>query len=167
VGDPVTRTIAAWLLAAVLAIIVSASGYGGYRLASNRYEAKILADRLAAEQAARTASEKARAEEERRHRAQEKVDVQYQEEMERTRRVAAAARSELDRLRAVLAQRERAAAEHAETEGRPDDAAAERESLGDCAQEYQQVAEEADRLADQVRGLQGYVREVVRPEGMD
>lgn len=160
-----TRVAAAWLLSAVLAVIVAASGYAGHRWTAARYEARIAADREAAQRAALAASEAARVTEQERRQAQERIDAQHQADMDRARRAAIAARGELDRLRAVLAARDRAAAEHAGPSGGADDAAVERELLGACAARYQGLAAEADGLAGQVSGLQDYVRDVVRPEG--
>jgi hypothetical protein len=69
------------------------------------------------------------------------------------------ARSELDRLRTRL-QSPRAPAPRTQPQAgpvidaRPDD----RQLLGACAERYESVAGDAGRLANQVIGLQGYVR---------
>lgn len=155
-----TRVIAAGLTGVVLAVIVGASMYFGYRTASDRCAARIGQY----EQAAREASEAARAREQELHDEVESVKRQYMQQVESDRRAGAGARAELKRLRDALAARERAAAEGGAAAGRADDAAAERAILGSCAAELVDVAREADRIAARLGGLQNYVRKITQGE---
>lgn len=111
----------------------------------------------------RDASEDARRVEKERFRTKEILDENHRVDLERARRTASAARTELDRLRLVLAERERIATSDATTSGRPDGAATERKLLDECAGAYQKLAETTDQFAGQVRGLQSYVLMVVKP----
>jgi hypothetical protein len=76
-----------------------------------------------------------------------------------TRHAAAAAgsRAELERLRNALADR---VAASAPAGAGADEAAALRQLLGACAERYRAVAEDADRLVGQTRGLQDYAARV-------
>lgn len=155
-----TRVIAAGLTGVVLAVIVGASMYFGYRQASDRCAARISLY----EKSAREASEAARLREQELLDEVESVKDQYMRQVEVDRRAARGARTELKRLRDAIAARERAAGEAAAAAGRTDDAATERALLGSCAAELVDVAREADRIATRLGGLQNYVRTITQGE---
>lgn len=155
-----TRVIAAGLTGVVLAVIVGASMYFGYRQASDRCAARIGQY----EQAAREASEAARLREQELLDEVESVKDQYMRQVEVDRRAARGARAELKRLRDALATRERAAGEAAAATGRVDEAATERAVFDACAAELVDMAREADRIATRLSGLQGYVRKITKGE---
>lgn len=155
-----TRVIAAGLTGVVLAVIVGASMYFGYRQASDRCAARIGQY----EQAAREASEAARLREQELLDEVESVKDQYMRQVEVDRRAARGARAELKRLRDALAARERAASEAAAAAGRTDDAATERDVLRACTAQLVAVAQDADRIATRLGGLQNYVRTITQGE---
>lgn len=79
-----------------------------------------------------------------------------------------AARTELERLRARLSRPSAAASAASGAAGPSTDAGAlNRELLGECAGRYEAVAGDARRYADQVIGLQGYVRAACLPQGIE
>lgn len=156
----VTRTIAAWLTFAVVAFAVGTGAWLGYRFASDRCATRIATY----EQAAREASEAARQQEQEMRDAIETIQREYMQRVEAGRRDAAGARGELRRLRDSLAARERAAAEAARAAGRADAAAAERDVLRACTAQLVAVAQDADRIAVRLTGLQEYVRSIQQGE---
>ena len=84
------------------------------------------------------------------------VTNEYRKRINHAAAAASAARSELEQLRDEISRRVETA-----TPGQGiDDAAAIGKLLGACAAEYQLVAADADRLAEQVRGLQSYANKV-------
>ena len=88
--------------------------------------------------------------------ANERVTDAYIKQRDAVARAAAGARAESERLREQLAALP--AADSASGPGADGSPIA--ELLGACADRYQAVAAEADRLAGQVRGLQKYAVEV-------
>ena len=93
--------------------------------------------------------------------ARQKAEERYVEKKRRATVAAGRARTELDGLRDTLyALGAPAAGQDPAAACRTDAGALERQLLGQCAAALVGVAGEADRLAAQVLGLQGYVREV-------
>jgi len=91
-----------------------------------------------------------------RNSANAKVTGKTYEELQKLAVSAAAAHSESERLRELLADRiENSKPEPGVNETRPLAIA-----LSECSGEYEKVAKTADELAVRVTGLQGYVREV-------
>lgn len=129
-----------------------------------RYDAKISGMEKAAAVAVQQAEAKARkAEATYRDRVEEiaKNAAARQSDLEaRTARVQRAARSLRDDITRLNA---RPAPSGAEAARYANDAARARELLGTCAEEYRGVAGAADRLRDQVTGLQSYARAVSEP----
>lgn len=93
-----------------------------------------------------------------RFRAAEIVARNHAAEMEKVRATATAARGELDRLRDVLADRDRADAAGAGP--RLDGAAIERQLFAECAAAIAELAGEADADAARLRGWQHRARTV-------
>lgn len=89
--------------------------------------------------------------------------ARLQTERDSARRALAAERYGLRSDTRAFVQRA-ACADPAAT-GQPDAAATLGELFGHCADRYSAVAQEADRLKDQVTGFQAYVREM-RPPGL-
>lgn len=82
--------------------------------------------------------------------------IDYRQRAQASERAAALARADADGVRSELAAR---AADPGAGFG-PHESAATATALGECIEEYQALGAVADRLADQVTGLQGYVRGV-------
>lgn len=158
--------LAFWALGAAALVVMPVGGHWIGKREGVREAETACVERW--NKAASEASEKRRQVEQERFRALEIANENHRTELARARSAAAGARGERDRLRDELAARDRAAAEHPAAGGRADGAAVERELFGACADALQAVAGEADELAGQVKGLQRYVTNVVRPgEGQD
>lgn len=85
---------------------------------------------------------------------------QYIEQRDKALLAADAARTELDRLRVTLAGYKRRASESTETQCRTDEVPALAEVVGQCATRYQEVARDAQLDAEQVIGLQNYIKAI-------
>lgn len=85
---------------------------------------------------------------------------QYIEQRDQALRDADAARTELDRLRNTLATYKRRASESQPAQCRTDEAAPLAEVVGACAQRYQELGRDAQLDAEQVIGLQNYIKAV-------
>lgn len=85
---------------------------------------------------------------------------EYIEARDRAIASATAARTELDRLRNDLARYQRGASQSATTQCRVDEAAALAQSLSSCAERHQEVARDAELDAEQVIGLQQYIKTI-------
>lgn len=150
--------------AIAIAVAVAATGVTAWKVQAWRYDTRIAAREAQIAQMAQEAEAAAR----RREQAlQQRTDQVARDAAKRQTVLAAhAATSELvargllndiARLNARPAPANPAAARYA------DDAARARELLGACAEEYRGVAHAADRLRDQVIGLQDWASSVVRP----
>jgi len=85
---------------------------------------------------------------------------EYIEARDRAIDAAAAAHTELGRLRNDLARYQRGASQSTGTQCRVDEAAALAESLASCAERHQAVARDAELDAEQVIGLQQYIETI-------
>lgn len=147
----------------VAAALVSGAlaAWGVWQVQAWRYDARISAMQEAHAVSLQAAEQAARDRELALNQARQKAEERYVEEKRRAAVAAGRARSELDGLRDTLyALGAPAAGPDSPTACRTDAGALERELLGQCASALVGVAGEADRLAAQVLGLQGYVREV-------
>jgi len=93
-----------------------------------------------------------------RQRASQEVQDDYAKKAAASRRAVAAARSELDRMRNLLAAR---AAEAVASAGGVDAAAPERGVVGDCSEALTGMAAAADDERERLRALQEWVRGVL------
>lgn len=147
------------VFAALILATLTASHWKAYVAGKSAVLSQVKAEAMANEQAAR-AREQALVI------AKQQAEEAYVTLKSNTQRAVAGAQSELGRLRVVLDARQREAAATA-TPGTGVDAspAAERQLFGQCAETLVGVAQQADQLAAQVSGLQGYVRAVCsKPE---
>lgn len=152
----------------VAAAIVSAAlaAWGTWQVQALRYDARIAAMQEAHAVSLQKAEQLAREREQALNVARQKAEERYVQEKRKAAVAAGRARSELDGLRDELyALGTTAAGQGSATACRVDAGTIERELLGQCAAALVGVAAEADRMAAQVIGLQGYVREVCRAEG--
>lgn len=151
--------VAAGVLGAAVAAL------GAWQVQDWRFNARIAHMQEAHAQLSRRASEEARAREATLNAARQKAEEFYVAEKRKAAAAARGARTELDGLRDELyALGTTAAGPGSATTCRVDAGTPERELLGQCAAALVGVAAEADRMAAQVIGLQGYVREVCRAE---
>lgn len=149
----------------VAAALVSAalSAWGTWQVQAWRYDAQISAMQEAHAVNLQAAEQGAREREQALNQARQKAEERYVEEKRLAAVAADRARAELDGLRDTLyALDAPAAGQDPAAACRTDAGALERQLLGQCASALVGVAGEADRLAAQVLGLQGYVREVCR-----
>lgn len=139
-------------LALVVVIGVATSHWFAYRAGSDHVKQDYQARAAKLERQAREREHALAA-------AKQKVEEAYESHKAKAARAAVGARTELDRLRDTLTARATTGA--ATACACPDAAPApERKLLGECAQAATDLAGEADRLAAQLTGLQGYVRSV-------
>jgi hypothetical protein len=73
---------------------------------------------------------------------------------------ANASRTELERLRGTLARYKRGTVESTTAQCKPDETAALAQSLENCGAAYQESADNGQRDAEQVIGLQDYIRAI-------
>lgn len=147
----------------VAAALVSAAlaSWGTWQVQAWRYDARISAMQEAHAVSLQAAEQGAREREQALNQARQKAEERYVEEKRLAAVAAGRARAELDGLRDTLYTLDAPAAGKGTTPAcRVDAGAIERQLLGQCATALVGVAGEADRLAAQVLGLQGYVREV-------
>lgn len=146
------------LLAALVAVTLAATHWKAYVAGKNTVLAQVKAEAMANEHAAR----------EREHvlvTAKQKAEEAYVTLKRDTQRAVAGAQSELGRLRVVLDARQRQADSTAPPLPGTDAAATtERQLFGQCAETLAGVAQQADQLAAQVSGLQGYVSAVCKAQ---
>lgn len=149
------------IIAAVVAAVAFATGWtaNGWRLGQQ------LADVQATHaQALALAESQARTREQTLVAAKQKAEEAHEANKKQSQRAIAGARTELDRLRDILATRS-APADAAPSAGTDAASCTERELLGEGAGHLADLAAEADRLTATVSGLQGYVRGVcIAPE---
>lgn len=140
------------VFAVLIALTLATSHWKVYIAGKNAVLAKVQADAMANEQAARAREQQLIA-------AKHKAEENHAAFKRRTQRAVAGAQSELDRLRDVLAARQ-ATADAAPSDRTDGAATTERQLFGQCAKTLAGVAQQADQLAAQVIGLQGYVSAV-------
>lgn len=126
------------------------TGKGVVRAEWDKDKAQRMAQALEAEQAARKKEQELVAE-------RKKLEDRYAQNKRKADISAAAARTELDRLRDELAAPRDRASKDPATASRADAGTFEGQLLGACATALVAVASDADRLAAQVVGLQQYV----------
>lgn len=145
----------------IAAVVAAVSFTSGWTVSWWRAERQILAIQAEHAQALATAESAARAREQSLVTAKHQAEVAHAVTKKQSQRAIAGARSELDRLRDVLATRATDADSTAST--RTDGATCpERELLGEGAGHLADMAAEADRLSATLTGLQGYVQAVCR-----
>ena len=148
--------VAAGLLGAVFAFAA------GWQVQAWRYDTQIAIMQQAHAESLQAAEQAAREREQVLSQARQKAEEAYVQEKRKAIAAAARARTQLDGLRDELyaLPGPAAAGENSAPTCRVDAGALERELLGQCAATLVSVAAEADRMAAQVLGLQGYVRGV-------
>lgn len=146
----------------VVAAVVLAVGFGaGWATNGWRLGQQISTIQAEHAQALATAQANARAKEQTLVTAKHKAEEAHAVTKKQSQRAIAGARTELDRLRDLLATR--SADTDTAASPRTDGAACqERELLGEGAGHLADMAAEADRLAATLTGLQGYVQAVCR-----
>lgn len=156
------RLIAASVVVAALAASIAGAYWLGHRAGTASVERDWEREKALAASATANLQARYREQEKEMLREREIVEQNYLALVERSRRDAAAAGSELEQLRRTVAARSssRRVAETATCPTSVDDSAAERELLVTCAAEYQTMAREADEIADRLRGLQAHKRAV-------
>lgn len=140
------------VFAVLIAVILAASHWKVYVAGKNAVLAQVQAEALSNEQAARAREQQLVA-------AKHKAEEEHAAFKLRTQRAVAGAQSELGRLRDVLATRQAATTATPST-GTDAAATTERQLFGQCAETLAGVAQQADQLAAQVIGLQGYIKNV-------
>jgi hypothetical protein len=147
-----------------VALVLSATHWKAYVTGSNAVRAEWNVERAALAERARSAEAAARAIELEMAQAKHEAEVRYEETRKRLAADAAAARTELDRLRRTLAapapRRDPAPADPAPLPAVDGGPGIESQLLGQCAEALVGVASSADRLAAQVLGLQSYITNV-------
>lgn len=148
--------VAAGLLGAVFAFAA------GWQVQAWRYDAHIAVMQRAHAESLQAAEQAAREREQVLSQARQKAEEAYVQEKRKATAAAVRARTQLDGLRDELYTLP--GPTEARTDSAPtcrvDAGTLERELLGQCAAALVRVAEQADRMAAQVLGLQGYVKEV-------
>lgn len=148
--------VAAGLLGAVLAFAA------GWQVQAWRYNTQIAIMQQAHAESLQAAEKAAREREQTLSQARQKAEEAYVQEKRKATAAAARARTQLDGLRDELAATPITTSEDSAPACRVDAGTLERELLGQCAAALVGVAAEADRMAAQVLGLQGYVKEVCK-----
>ena len=144
------------VITAVVLVVLAGTHWKAYLNGKKAVRAEYQAKELAAEKAAREREQELIAE-------RQKLEDRYVQDKRKADAAAAGARAELGRLRDQLAARGAAAATTA-APIRVDGGSPEAQLLGACASALVGVAEDADRLAAQVIGLQAYVRGVCQKQ---
>ena len=146
----------------VVAAVVLAVGFGaGWMTNGWRLSAQINDIKAEHAQAVATEQANARAKEQILVTAKHQAEEAHAVTKKQSQRAIAGARSELDRLRDVLATRSTATDPTTST-GTDGATCQERELFGESAGHLADMAAEADRLAATLTGLQGYVTAVCR-----
>lgn len=151
-----------WLRVGLIVAAVLAIALAGYKVGSDRVQAKWDIERARQTEIRLEAEQAARKEEQRRAEESQKIaDDQSKRETEYRVRVAAAEQS-LGGLRDTVARlNSRPAPGNAEAAGYAREARTARELLGTCSAEYRGLAAEADAVRIQAIGLQAWVNKVV------
>ena len=145
----------------IAAVIVSAAlaAWGTWQVQGWRYTSQIdKIQKVHAEQAQK-AEQAARDREQALSVFRQQAEEKYVQEKTRAAAAASRARTELDGLRDAI-YRSTPVAQDPGATCRIDDSATQRELFGQCATALVGMAAEADRLAANVVGLQGYVQGV-------
>ena len=145
----------------IAAVIVSAAlaAWGTWQVQGWRYTSQIdKIQKVHAEQAQK-AEQAARDREQALSVFRQQAEEKYVQEKTRAAAAASRARTELDGLRDAI-YRSTPVAQDPGATCRADDSATQRELFGQCATALVGMAAEADRLAANVVGLQGYVQGV-------
>jgi predicted nucleic acid-binding Zn-ribbon protein len=152
------------VLAGALVAAVLASGVQSYRLAAVKADfaearAEWSAQVAESSEQARMASESYRALETKMNTRQQEIANEHANQIRARDSDLAAARQRLDSLRhAIAAAESRQPADPTQASAQPDAPATGTGALlGACAERYAELGNEADRLSDQVRGLQSHV----------
>jgi hypothetical protein len=140
-------------LAAIALLVLAGTHWKAYVSGGDAVRAQHQGQVIAAEQSARTKERELLT-------AKQRTEEAYEQDKRKAATAAAAARTELDRLRVALARRGEPAPGATSSTSTDDARGPERELLGACAADLQSMAAEADRLAGKVTGLQGYVTDV-------
>lgn len=150
-----------WIGAAIIGLL-AVTHMVAYRTGKVHVQAKWDKEKVVQLEAARKQEADFRAKEQKLIAAKQESEARYVELKKRFGRDAAAAGSELGRLRdALSAANEREATSNSAACSRANGGARlERELLGSCAAALTTMAAEADRLEAVVVGLQSYVRSV-------
>jgi len=147
--------------AAILAGAVAFTA--GWKVQGWRMDKQITALKASHDQAMAEAAIKARTLEQQLVSDKHNAEVKHEAIKKQSQRAIAGARSELDRLRDDLAARSGSTSQDpAACPGTDGAAPIERDLFGQCAGSLVIMAAEADRLATQVSGLQGYVGAVCK-----
>ncbi len=147
----------------IAAIVGAAALFGvGYAKGSASVRADWGKERAALTAAALDAERKAREEERSKAVKAQEVTNAYRQQANKAKASAAAAGSELDRLRSAIADGSGSAACHTDATSRPDGADTARELVGACAAELSIMAAAADDAEARVTALQAWIREVAR-----
>jgi hypothetical protein len=147
----------------IAALVGAAALFGvGYAKGSASVRADWDKERAVLTAAALDAERKAREEERAKAVKAQEVANAYRQQANKAKASAAAAGSELDRLRNAIADGSGSAACHADATGRPDGADTARELVGACAVELSIMAAAADIAEARVSALQAWIREVAR-----
>jgi len=147
----------------IAAAIVSAllAAWGTWQVQGWRYTSQIAQIQKVHAEQLQKAEQAARDREQALSVFRKQAEEKYVQEKNRAAAAASRARTELDGLRdALYASRPGPASQDAAATCRTDDTATQRELFGQCASALVGMAAEADRLAANVVGLQGYVRGV-------
>lgn len=147
--------VAAGIVCGALAAI------GTWQVQAWRYDTRMAIMQQAHAEALQKSEQMARQREQGLVRARQEAEESYVQEKRKAAVAAGRARSELDGLRDQLyALGAPKRGQDPATACRADAGALERQLLGQCAADLVSLAAEADRLAAQLTGLQGYVRQV-------
>jgi Sec-independent protein translocase protein TatA len=144
------------VIVAIVLVVLAGTHWKAYTNGKKAVRAEYQAKELAAEKAAREREQELVAE-------RKKLEDRYVQDKRKAEAAAAGARAELGRLRDQLAARS-ATTQTPATPIRVDGGSPEAQLLGACASALVGVAEDADRLAAQVIGLQAYVRGVCQKQ---
>jgi hypothetical protein len=144
------------VITALVLVVLAGTHWKAYTNGQKAVRAEYQAKELAAEKAARAREQELIAE-------RQKLEDRYVQDKRKAEAAAAGARAELGRLRDQLAARG-APTQTPATPIRADGGSPEAQLLGACASALVGVAEDADRLAAQVIGLQAYVRGVCQKQ---
>ena len=159
-GATVSKYVAVAFLTALL-LVLTGTHWKAYHAGGAAVQARWDKDAAQRVQQALQAEQDARKREQDLAAEMQNVEKRYANDKRKAAAAAAGAQSELDRLRSEISRPACAGAscDPAATRG-ADAEAVERQLLGQCAAALVGVAQEADRLATTVIGLQDYVRSV-------
>jgi hypothetical protein len=150
-----------WAWAALVALALATSAGLGHRAGAAGVQQRWDAEKAAAARQALEASQEAR-------RIEQARAAKVQESQDHARQIASAARqdaagarTELDRLRSILAERDRVTAVAAGAQCRVDAGATERKLFQSCAEALAGMGEQADADRTRLIELQGWVKAIL------